>query len=1033
MTSRLQSLLVVAACVWPVLAAPPVGDLEEDAARPRTAQETKQHEPKQFDPFIPVPPDQRRTTRPARVSRNGYVSVQVNIDANGNNIAGDAANEPSIAVDPTNPARIAIGWRQFNSVQSNFRQSGWAYTTDGGQTWTFPGSLTPGTFGSDPVLVCDADGAFYYASINDAEMRVARSFDGGAHWGTPIRALAGFHDKEWMAVDTTDGIGRGNIYLAWTDQLNFTRSTDGGLTYMEPVALPLFNTLWGTMSVGPDGELYIVDVGHGVAKSTNAQDPNATPSFVVTAYVGLGGQIVSSAGPNPGGLLGQTSIATDRSDGPSRGNVYMLGSVNPPGDDPLDVMFARSTDGGVTWSYPVRVNDDPVGTNAWQWFGTMSVAPDGRIDVIWNDTRNDPVGYESELRYSYSLDTGLTWSPSLVLTPSWDPLVGWPNQNKIGDYYDMVSDEAGANIAYSATFNGEQDLYFLRVGDCNGNGVHDGVDIASSTSNDENGNGVPDECEDCNENGTPDDMDIAAGTSQDCNGNTVPDECDLADGTSSDTNGDGVPDECSGCVTAELTRMLSPGSAYGDAFGSSVALDGDVAVVGANKDDDNGDSSGSAYVFRYDGTAWNQQTELLPGDGAAGDLFGRSVAICGNTIVAGAHGDTVNGANSGSAYVFHFDGNAWNEQAKLIPGDGAAGDRFGWSVAIDRRCAIIGAYSDDDQGENAGSAYVFRYDGENWVEEAKLLASDGAALDNFGICVSLSGDVALIGAFGDSGHALDAGTAYVFRYDGQNWNEEAKLMASDGGNSDGFGWAVSVAGDTAVIGASRDDDQGYEAGSAYVFVFDGAQWIEEAKLLPGAGGGAYDRFGCAVATSGDVAVIGAREYLDGARGPGAAYVFARQGTEWFKAAKLLASDGVLGDRLGTAVAISGTTAAAGAEWATGSADGTGAVYVLRGVSDCNETGTLDLCDIADGTSADANGNGVPDECEGPGDLNCDGVVNLVDVDPFVLALISAGNADPFDAYRAAYPYCDPLLGDINADGSVNTFDIDPFVDLLTGG
>jgi hypothetical protein len=134
--------------------------------------------------------------------------------------------------------------------------------------------------------------------------------------------------------------------------------------------------------------------------------------------------------------------------------------VDPPGGDPLDVRFARSTDGGATWSSSVRVNDD-VG-NAWQWFGTMSVSPTGRIDVIWLDTRDDPGGYDSSLYYSFSTDGGATWSANERLSDSFDPHVGWPQQQKMGDYFHMVSDELGWRLAWAATFNGEQDVYFGR-------------------------------------------------------------------------------------------------------------------------------------------------------------------------------------------------------------------------------------------------------------------------------------------------------------------------------------------------------------------------------------------------------------------------------------------------------------------------------------------------------------------------------------------------------------------------------------------
>jgi hypothetical protein len=212
------------------------------------------------------------------------------------------------------------------------------------------------------------------------------------------------------------------------------------------------------------------------------------------------------------------------------------------------------------------VNDDPPGTNAYQWFGTMSVAPNGRIDVVWNDTRNDADPSDpalSELYYSFSLDGGRTWSANEPASPQFNHFLGYPRQQKLGDYYHMVSENGGAKLAYAATFNGEQDVYFVWVTpDCNDNGIADEADIASHSSDDCNGNVIPDECEpdeDCNGNGTQDICDIAAGTSQDCERNRVPDECepfedcndngwrdacDAAAGVSRDCNFNNVPDEC---------------------------------------------------------------------------------------------------------------------------------------------------------------------------------------------------------------------------------------------------------------------------------------------------------------------------------------------------------------------------------------------------------------------------------------------------------------------------------------------------------
>ena len=493
---------------------------------------------------------------PARVSTRGqYVSVQVNVDAQGNNVVGDAANEPSIAVDPTNPTRMAIGWRQFDRTDSNFRQSGMAYSQDAGQTWTFPGVLEPGEFSSDPVLEADADGRFYcYALQPDRGpgewgCYMYRSDDGGLTWPQEVYAWGG--DKAWITIDRTEGIGRGNIYSVWSVNAAccgpeiFTRSTDGGLTFSRPIEIEN-SPRFGTLTVGPDGTVYVAggtSTSSGVfyvARSTNAQDRSATPVFDRVTTVYLGGGTAFSTGPNPAGLLGQVWIASDHSEGPTRGNLYMLSSVNPPGSDPLDVMFIRSTDGGVTWSAPLRVNDDPTNL-AWQWFGTMAVAPNGRIDVIWNDTRGDLSATFSELYYSYSLDTGVTWSENVPLSQPFNHFLGYPQQNKLGDYYDMVSDNFGADVAYAATFNDEQDVYYLRIGDldCNGNGIDDIDDIADGTSDDCNHNDIPDECDtDCNANDLVDHCEILDGAAGDCDDNSVPDECEA------DYDEDGFIDAC---------------------------------------------------------------------------------------------------------------------------------------------------------------------------------------------------------------------------------------------------------------------------------------------------------------------------------------------------------------------------------------------------------------------------------------------------------------------------------------------------------
>ncbi|MCH8851071.1 MAG: hypothetical protein IID41_00300 [Planctomycetes bacterium] len=545
-----------------------LGNIADTAAAPTQSMRSALEAPPAFhreqpdDPPGQAAKDNLDARSPvARAQRGPFDSIQVNVDEFGNNIVGDAANEPSIAIDPTDPDKIAIGWRQFDTIDSNFRQAGWGYSQDGGQSWTFPGVIEPGVFRSDPVLGFNTNGDFYYYSLttdfgNIWECRSFKSIDGGVSWDEGVFAFGG--DKAWLAVDRSWGIGHGHIYAKWQTFANccgentFTRSVDGGQNFEEPVPVPLGPT-FGTISVGPDGAVYAAGIWAVdfqnfnrivVARSSDAQNPAVTPTFDLAVDVELGGRLDIGAEPNPAGLAGQVWVATDHSSGPTHGNVYMLASVDPPGSDPLDVKFIRSTDGGQSWSSPIRVNDDAMDTGAWQWFGTMSVAPNGRIDAIWNDTRTAGQANISELFYAYSTDAGDTWSPNMPVSPAFDSHVGWPHQDKLGDYYDMISDVAGVRIAYAATFNGEQDVYYLRLGDCNGNDIHDGIDIANDTSDDCNDNSVPDECEpddDCNSNGIQDFCDIANGTSEDCNTNNIPDECiDLEN----DCNSNLTPDEC---------------------------------------------------------------------------------------------------------------------------------------------------------------------------------------------------------------------------------------------------------------------------------------------------------------------------------------------------------------------------------------------------------------------------------------------------------------------------------------------------------
>ena len=349
-----------------------------------------------------------------------------------------------------------------------------------------------------------------------------------------------------------------------------------------------------------------------------------------------------------------------------------------------------------------------------------------------------------------------------------------------------------------------------------------------------------------------------------------------------------------GATWTQQQELTASDGAAGDYFGLTVSVSGDTAVIGAPLKNSN---QGTAYVFVRSGGAWSQQQELTASDGFASSSFGNSVSVSGDTAVIGAP----NANGDGTAYVFVRTGGVWSQQQELTASDGAADDFFGISVSLSGDTAVIGASKNGPHGV----AYVFVRSGTAWTQQQELTALDGAADDDFGYSVSVSGNTAVIGAhYKTINSNANQGAAYVFVRSGVVWTQQQELTASDGASGDQFGLSVSVSGDTAVIGAWAKN---FTQGAAYVFVASATGvWSQQAELTA-SDGASSDEFGWSVSLSGDTAVIGSIKTINSQTDQGAAYVFVRSGGVWTQQQELTASDGAAGNSFSFSVSVSGDT------------------------------------------------------------------------------------------------------------------------------
>ncbi|MEE9295051.1 MAG: FG-GAP repeat protein [Phycisphaerae bacterium] len=399
----------------------------------------------------------------------------------------------------------------------------------------------------------------------------------------------------------------------------------------------------------------------------------------------------------------------------------------------------------------------------------------------------------------------------------------------------------------------------------------------------------------------------------------------------------------------EAAQLTTLGGRFGDAFGSSVAIDGDVVVVGAWSTDTydnppffNPFNIGAAYVFVRPPGSWvgditetaSLRTSVPLNEE---DRFGSSVSIDGDVIVVAAPRNHQPSGFPGKVYIYVKPSGGWGDMTETAVFSGFGS--FGQSVSNSGDVVVVGAPGSDAGGSNWGAVHVYRLMSGQWSEEGTpLTASDGAPGDGFGSSVSVSGNVCLVGAWANDG----GGSAYFFRYNKTtgNWDEQ-KVTASDAAEGDGFGHSVSIRGNVGVIGAFNNEVGGIRSGSAYVLRFDGTTWVEVGKLTPSDGVGG-EWFGVSAGTNGELAVIGAFWHNEGAVRSGSAYVFSDL------------SDCNVNDTLDVCDIGAGISQ---------DCNDTGIPDECE--TDCNENGVADECDVARGSSQDCNANEIPDECESP--------------------------------------------------------------------
>jgi hypothetical protein len=369
--------------------------------------------------------------------------------------------------------------------------------------------------------------------------------------------------------------------------------------------------------------------------------------------------------------------------------------------------------------------------------------------------------------------------------------------------------------------------------------------------------------------------------------------------------------DCSMNGVSEFNPVADTSGASNDYFGNSVSISGNYAIVGAYQDDIGANADqGSASIYQYNGCNWVLMQKITDATGDTNDFFGTSVSISGNYAIVGAPYDNV-GANGsqGSVSIYQYLAGSWVLMQKITDATGAASDFFGFSVSISGNYAIVGAYGDDvGANANQGSASIYQWNGSSWALMQKITDATGATNDFFGNSVSISGNYTIVGALGDNvGANTDQGSASIYQWNGSNWVLMQKITDADGADLDAFGVSVSIFGNYTIVGANRDNvGANTDQGSASIYQYNGSSWVLMQKITDASGAGG-DSFGYSVSISGNYAIVGANQDDVGANADqGSASIYVRVGLGWQRLQYVVDPGGNANDQFGYGTAIDGT-------------------------------------------------------------------------------------------------------------------------------